>query len=510
MEYFANKRRIDQDIKKLIECNYEVKIISLRELLVIFKGPDESLYDNGVWKIWIILPRRYPLSPPIVIFKNKILHPNIHEQTGAICMNVLYEAWTPIYSLTTIFDTFLPYLLKNPNASDPFNLEAASLFNTNREQYEKRVREYVIRYATEKPTVTDNELVLRDVNNINPETSHDATTNFTWESAFIQSYQSAAALLNSETEDSPLDMPLIPFEENIGADVPAVPEAMNGVILCADTLGEELRSTVEAFNSLVQLEVMSESYENFNNVEALVPVEDVGQITGEDISISIQAVNTLTELESNTKADEGEFIIVDQKETVTEVNEEPYVGVVNDIDLQDIEDEDVQGFEKEYDDGLGADDDVGDMYVSMQSIITLPDFESNPKTDEGEFITVDQKETVTEVNKEPYVGVVDEFDLQDIEDEVVQGFEKEYDDVLEVDAEDVGDIYASMQSIITLPDFESNPKADEDEFITAIQKETVTEVNEELNVGVVDGFDLQDIEASEKEYDDGLDADEEF
>lgn len=52
-----------------------------------------------------------------------------------------------MFDLCNIFDVFLPQLLLYPNASDPLNTNAAALLKQDKQEYENRIREYVIRYA---------------------------------------------------------------------------------------------------------------------------------------------------------------------------------------------------------------------------------------------------------------------------------------------------------------------------------------------------------------------------
>ncbi|KAJ9112692.1 hypothetical protein QFC22_006194 [Naganishia vaughanmartiniae] len=55
-----------------------------------------------------------------------------------------------MYELINIFESFLPQLLRYPNAADPLNGEAAALFMRSPDEYAKKVREHVKRYATSK------------------------------------------------------------------------------------------------------------------------------------------------------------------------------------------------------------------------------------------------------------------------------------------------------------------------------------------------------------------------
>lgn len=117
---------------------------------VVFHGPKETLYEGGVWLVHVTLPDEYPFSSPSIGFLNKILHPNVDEASGSVCLDVINQTWTPLFSLVNVFDVFLPQLLAYPNPQDPLNSEAASLLTRDKERYEQRVREHVSRYASKE------------------------------------------------------------------------------------------------------------------------------------------------------------------------------------------------------------------------------------------------------------------------------------------------------------------------------------------------------------------------
>ncbi len=50
--------------------------------------------------------------------------------------------------LVNVFTTFLPQLLLYPNPADPLNGEAAALMNKNKDEYARKVKEYVKQYAS--------------------------------------------------------------------------------------------------------------------------------------------------------------------------------------------------------------------------------------------------------------------------------------------------------------------------------------------------------------------------
>ncbi|XP_065178112.1 ubiquitin-conjugating enzyme E2 H-like [Sycon ciliatum] len=146
----ANKRRADSDVVKLIGKKFDVNIVGgLNEFTVKFCGPEETPYEGGIWRVRVTLPDKYPFKSPSIGFVNRIYHPNIDENSGTVCLDVINQTWTALYDLANIFDEFLPHLLRYPNPLDPMNSQAASMLLHDREGYEAKVREYVTQHASE-------------------------------------------------------------------------------------------------------------------------------------------------------------------------------------------------------------------------------------------------------------------------------------------------------------------------------------------------------------------------
>uniref|UniRef100_A0A0D6R4X1 E2 ubiquitin-conjugating enzyme n=1 Tax=Araucaria cunninghamii TaxID=56994 RepID=A0A0D6R4X1_ARACU len=143
------KRRRDMDVMKLMMSGYKVELVNdnLAEFFVEFRGPPNSPYEGGVWKVHIEIPEAYPYKSPSVGFANRIYHPNVDEMSGSVCLDVINQSWSPMYDLSNVFESFLPQLLLYPNPSDPLNGEAASLLMHDENLYAQKVKEYCVKYA---------------------------------------------------------------------------------------------------------------------------------------------------------------------------------------------------------------------------------------------------------------------------------------------------------------------------------------------------------------------------
>eukprot|EP01122_Echinamoeba_exundans_P006167 TRINITY_DN1687_c0_g1_i2.p1 TRINITY_DN1687_c0_g1~~TRINITY_DN1687_c0_g1_i2.p1 ORF type:complete len:192 (+),score=42.57 TRINITY_DN1687_c0_g1_i2:180-755(+) len=144
-----NKRR-ETDIMKLMMSDYHVKMEedSLTAFHVLFKGPKESLYEGGVWKVRVEIPPNYPYKSPSIGFANRIFHPNVDEASGSVCLDVINQTWSPMFDLLNVFEVFLPQLLLYPNPSDPLNGTAAAMHMRDPEGYKAAVKSYVQKYAS--------------------------------------------------------------------------------------------------------------------------------------------------------------------------------------------------------------------------------------------------------------------------------------------------------------------------------------------------------------------------
>ena len=103
-----------------------------------------GLYDGGVFKIQIIITRKFPYEAPKVKWLTQIWHPNIFH--NKICVGVQGKDWTPTMSIAGLIEA-LRNLLNFPNPNSPLNSEAANQMKVNRKKYEAQVKKLILKYA---------------------------------------------------------------------------------------------------------------------------------------------------------------------------------------------------------------------------------------------------------------------------------------------------------------------------------------------------------------------------
>ncbi len=109
-------------------------------------GPTDSPYAGGVFYLTIQFPKDYPFKAPKISFTTQIYHPNISPDTGAICLDILKDAWTPSLTVRTVLLSICS-LLTDPNPDDPLAPTVARQYKRNREEFDNIAQEWTRRYA---------------------------------------------------------------------------------------------------------------------------------------------------------------------------------------------------------------------------------------------------------------------------------------------------------------------------------------------------------------------------
>eukprot|EP00924_Labyrinthula_sp_SR-Ha-C_P013287 maker-scaffold_45-snap-gene-1.110-mRNA-1 protein AED:0.05 eAED:0.05 QI:56/1/1/1/1/1/4/77/208 len=119
---------------------------SVRELTGTIFGPDDSVYAGGKFQIEINVPKTYPFDPPKMRFVTKVWHPNVSSQTGAICLDILKDQWSPALTIKTALLS-VQALLSAPEPLDPQDAVVAGQFLKEQEKFKETAREWTRKYA---------------------------------------------------------------------------------------------------------------------------------------------------------------------------------------------------------------------------------------------------------------------------------------------------------------------------------------------------------------------------
>lgn len=119
---------------------------NLEHLKGTFEGPPGTPYEGGLFEVDIKIPDEYPFKPPNMKFDTKIYHPNISSQTGAICLDILKNAWTPILTLKSTLIS-LQSLLQDPVPTDPQDAQVAKVYLETPEKFAETAAKWTKIYA---------------------------------------------------------------------------------------------------------------------------------------------------------------------------------------------------------------------------------------------------------------------------------------------------------------------------------------------------------------------------
>jgi len=111
-----------------------------------FKGPPGTPYEDGTYYVDIRIPTEYPFRPPVMKFETKLWHPNVSSQTGAICLDTLSTAWSPVLTIKSALLS-LQSLLSTPEPKDPQDAEVANMLLRKPKEFERVAREWAVAYA---------------------------------------------------------------------------------------------------------------------------------------------------------------------------------------------------------------------------------------------------------------------------------------------------------------------------------------------------------------------------
>ena len=76
----------------------EEDVVGRGIIIASFRGPSDSPYEDGIFRLQFKYPRDYPFKPPSVRYLTPVFHPHISTD-GTIDCEMLGDAWLPGYTL---------------------------------------------------------------------------------------------------------------------------------------------------------------------------------------------------------------------------------------------------------------------------------------------------------------------------------------------------------------------------------------------------------------------------
>mmetsp|Transcript_11073 Transcript_11073/g.16891 ORF Transcript_11073/g.16891 Transcript_11073/m.16891 type:complete len:204 (+) Transcript_11073:134-745(+) len=131
-----------------------------RHLIGTITGPSGTPYENGVFDVDILIDGEYPFAPPKMKFITKIWHPNVSSATGAICLDILKDQWTPALTIKTAMMS-LQALLCSPEPNDPQDAQVAKMYLENKPEFDRTAKFWVEQYASPKSDTSKEDAVGR-------------------------------------------------------------------------------------------------------------------------------------------------------------------------------------------------------------------------------------------------------------------------------------------------------------------------------------------------------------
>ncbi|KAK8514595.1 hypothetical protein V6N13_103243 [Hibiscus sabdariffa] len=147
-------KQLAKELKSLDESPPEGIKVSVNDddfsiIYADIEGPAGTPYENGVFRMKLLLSHDFPHSPPKGYFLTKIFHPNI-ATNGEICVNTLKKDWNPSLGLRHVL-IVVRCLLIEPFPESALNEQAGKMLLENYDEYARHARLYTGIHAKPKP-----------------------------------------------------------------------------------------------------------------------------------------------------------------------------------------------------------------------------------------------------------------------------------------------------------------------------------------------------------------------
>jgi ubiquitin-conjugating enzyme E2 Z len=114
-------------LKESSEMYIDILDENIKKFKIMFFGPKDSLFQNGIFLFEFLIPDNYPFDVPKVTFLtggfvNGRIHPNLYKE-GKVCLSILNtwgnNEWSPLLTIEKVILTIKGILDNNPISHEP-------------------------------------------------------------------------------------------------------------------------------------------------------------------------------------------------------------------------------------------------------------------------------------------------------------------------------------------------------------------------------------------------------
>ena len=147
MKYLKNEYdKLQNDPILSLGCTVGLVNNDIFHWKITLLGPVDTPYAGGLFILTADFPEKYPNVKPEVRFVNQIYHLNVSPSNHHICISILNE-WVPKTPMVDVISGIFS-LFYNQNPKSPYSGEMAREYETNRNEFNRKAREWTLKYAS--------------------------------------------------------------------------------------------------------------------------------------------------------------------------------------------------------------------------------------------------------------------------------------------------------------------------------------------------------------------------